>query len=149
MSDQPIIGGTEFSSTTSPEEQKRLERRALCQRVFDLPDAEIQQAMVTHHISAAELQDANDYRADAIARLRAIPVEDGFQGLKVYSDAELKVFFAWKATQPNPVVGGTFADAWAGKNPMQDPLIRAQAMEVMDRVYAVNHISPEHKVPWL
>ncbi len=146
-----LVGGTEHQGEITDAERQRLIRRKLCQAVFTTNPGRdaLMAAMVQHSISAAEMQDAMDYQVSAIDHLRALGVPDGFAGLKVWSEADLQRFFAWKAVQYNPIGGGTFADDWARSHidPMTHPTARVRAMEVMDRAAAQAALTGE-KPAW-
>lgn len=121
-----------------PEDLAAAKRRRLVQDVFDVNKTKdsLMSAMLTHDISVTELAQALDYKLDAIAYLRDTGVPDGFQGLKVWPQAELDKYWAWHAKTPNAL-------NLASVKPSM-----SQVQAVMDREFANHQINPAHAIPW-
>lgn len=122
-----------------PEDIAAAKRRANVQMAFELNQTKdsLMAAMTARDISVTELAQALDYRIDAIAYLRDLGVPDGFQGLKVWSQAELDKYYAWQAKTPNAL------NLQVGRPSL------SVVQGVMDREFANHEINPAHAVPWL
>ena len=122
-----------------PEDEDAAMRRELVQGCFkELDPKTTARLMLVHDVSAQELQQAMDYKLDAIAWMRETGFHDGFQGLKVWPRSEVDKFYAWHA------VAST-------QNSLGRPGIRpsySQVQAIMDREFAANKISSAHQIPW-
>ena len=113
-------------------------RRKQVQDIFESNKTKdsLMKAMTENQVSVTEMAQAMDYKVDAIAHLRNLGVPDGFQGLKVWPQAELDKYYAWQAKTPNAL------NLTVGPPPMH--MVQA----VMDREFANNQINPAHAIPW-
>lgn len=138
---------------TRPEDIAALERRRCVQACFHETDVAATVAeMVQHNVSAAELKETMDFKLDTTLWLRTKGVPDGFQGLKVWSNAEIDKFIDWKLPQQNPFGGGkTFAETYKadGVDPRTDKQTRAAIQDVLDREHARVALDPSLKLPWM
>lgn len=125
-----------------PQRQEDLaaaKRRANVQMTFELNQTKtsLMEAMAQYDISVTELAQALDYKLDAIAYLRDLGVPDGFQGLRVWPQADLDRYYEWHDKTPNAL----------GLKVGRPSLSVVQG--VMDREFANHAINPAHQVPWL
>ena len=123
-----------------PEDIAAAKRRWNVQQVFESnkTKSSLMEEMLKHDISVTELAQALDYKMDAIAYLRELGVPDGFQGLKVWPQAEIDKYYAWREKTPNAL-------NLLGMGKPQMSVVQA----VMDREFANNQINPAHAIPWL
>ncbi len=128
-------------------------RRKLVQSVFATNPSKdaLMTAMIAHSISADELQTAMDYQIDAIKHLRMLGVPDGFQGLKVWSDAVINTVLDWQLAQPNPFGTGTIADIFKAQHvdPYTNAPERAKVQELLDREARRQAADAFYKAPWM
>ena len=120
-----------------PADEKAAKRRELVQSCFkELDPKTTARLMLVHDISAQELQQAMDYKMDAIGWMRESGFPDGFQGLKVWPEEEVDLYYRWQATAPNPLNLAITRPSW----------VSVQA--IMDREFGAAAINPAHKIPW-
>lgn len=134
-----------------PEDAVAAERRAQVQKCFDESSPTATQAnMLKHSVTAAEMVAAMDYKLDALRWMRMNGFPDGFQGLKVWPDADINAYLTWKSAQPNPFGPGTHGDAYQahGIDPATNSLVRAQAQEQLDLEAARKNANPAYVSPW-
>lgn len=135
---EPIVGGTEHQGEITEAEKARLIRRKLVQAVFESHSGKdpLMQAMLLHNIKASELVEALDYKLDATAHMRDLGFPDGFQGLKVWSAAEVKEYQDWAESTPNALNLKSFRPE------------NAKAQAAMDRDARLKDMNPLHVSPW-
>lgn len=135
---EPIVGGTEHQGEITEAEKARLIRRKLVQAVFESQRGKepLMQAMLLHNIKASEMAEALDHQVDAIAHMRELGFPDGFQGLKVWSAAEVKEYQDWAESVPNALNLKSFRPE------------NTKAQAVMDRDARLKDMDPLHVSPW-
>ena len=150
---ETIIGGTEHPVELTEADKQAIVRRKLVQAVFATNPGKdaLMSAMIEHSITVDELQKAMDYQVDAIKHLRMLGVPDGFQGLKVWSDAVINTVLDWQLAQPNPFGSGTIADIFKAQHvdPYTNAPERAKVQALLDTEARRQAADPLHVLPWM
>ncbi len=150
MTDQTIAGPG--PDTYTAQDIEAAKRRELVQGCFQADNPALtKQLMLVHNVSVQEIQTAMDYKVDVINWMRMNGFPDGFQGLKVWPDAEIDAIIKWQTAQLNPVGPGTIGDLFAYQqiDPLTDKKHRAEMQDILDREHRRQQINPAVTLPWL
>ncbi len=137
---QTVCGPTAMEQR--PEDLAAAARRALIQACFHENDPAMTQSdMLKNNVSVQEMSVAMDYRIHIVDWMRLNKFPDGFQGLKVWSDSEIKKFSDHANVRRA-----------SGENALglkMGPITNVQAQAALDTEHARMAVNPAYKSAYL